>query len=102
MEGVGVVFPVVPIFLSCFGICVHDAKVDGFPSSKEVTRELNFFGSWYSFQEWFCLRGNIDENVLRKVFCELVNALSVNERDAKSASELLMPEIEATMSGDDL
>ena len=45
-KGLGIIGPVSPIFLSCFGSRIHDAIVNGSPRRHDVTRENNLSGNW--------------------------------------------------------
>jgi len=69
--------PVIPVLNSCFLSVVHDSSVDGFPRSKDITREIKLFGKWYSCQECGCLSGNKEEKTVRKDSDDCLKRLSL-------------------------
>ena len=89
-EVVGVLCPMLPVFLPCFVVVIHHAIVDGFPRRQDITFELNLFRMWYSFQE-YVLSGNIEEKTSMKGLLACVNCFSLKERDAASAILLSFP-----------
>ena len=67
LELLGVVFPVVPVFLSCFVVVIHDAIANGFPRRQDITFDAVLFGMWYSFQEVFFSGKSLEKEVVKGV-----------------------------------
>ena len=89
-EITGVLFPVVPIFFSCFVIVDHNPIANDLPRRQDITLYDIFLGIWNSLQEVFC-RGKSEENTVRKGLLDLVNVASLNDHDAASAILLSFP-----------
>ena len=97
--------PVFPKLPPRFVIRIHDAMLDGGPTSSEITRVIILLEKWNRFQEAPCGSGKAALKRGRKtVSGKSVSYFesSLNQRDAASAISLSLPAIEIVSSGEAL